>query len=368
MVTEELRIGKSFGGEEASQLYQVTDIEVGPSGEIYALSGVDNDVRVFSPTGRFVRSWGRQGEGPGEFQGPLDLAVARDTVAITDGERVLFFDFSGRLLNSVWPGRQMGQYSAYAIHATNLGWVVGIRPVVVDEQEPGWPRQVRYLDPGSGALGEAIIAYRDRPDQLQLSRGVPIDPAFSRLVDHGMDREGRVYLSNGMDYEILVYSTEGVLRRVIRMDVDRVPVTEVMLEEVRRQAIERCQHPGRRRLCERPGGYLDKGLPAILAHANSQVPVFSRFFVALDGHLLIERRDLWWNQPTEGDARRYDLISPAGQFVGRIQMAVDFRPLILRDERILGIQPDEFDVPHIVQYRVQRMSRNFAPDSDTQPN
>lgn len=194
LVTEELRIGKWIGGEEADQLYQVTDIEVGPDGEIYALSGVGNDVRVFSPTGKFVRSWGRQGEGPGEFQGPLDLAVARDTVAITDGERVHFFDLSGRFLNSVWPGRQMGQYSAFAIHATNLGWVVGIRPVVVDRQEPGWPRQVQYLDSVSGALGEAIIAYRDRPDEVQLSPGVPIDPAFSRLVDHGMDREGRVYL------------------------------------------------------------------------------------------------------------------------------------------------------------------------------
>lgn len=95
-------------------------VRVGPGGETYALSGLGNDVRIFSPTGKFLRSWGRQGEGPGEFQGPIDHAVARDTVAITDGGRVHFFDLRGGLLNSVWPGRQMGLYSAFVLRAKSI--------------------------------------------------------------------------------------------------------------------------------------------------------------------------------------------------------------------------------------------------------
>ena len=352
---EELRIGSALDGDEGEQHSQVIGVEIGPGGEIYSLSGRDNDVRVFSAAGDFLRSWGRRGEGPGDFQRPHDLAVARDTVAITDGDRVHFFDLGGNFLNAVWPGGQTGRYSVATILSTDLGWVVGLGLPLVPgaRREPTVPQEVRYLDPASGALSEAIITYDREPDMVEMSSGGSVTPAFARFVDHGVDREGNVYLSDGMDYEVSVYSAEGVLRRTVRMDVEPVPVTDDMLDEVRRTAIERCRLPARRRLCERPGGYLDTGLPAVLANANRQVPAFSRFLVAPDGHLLIRRVDLVWDQAEEGDPRPYDLISPDGRFLGRVEIPADFRPLILRDGRVFGTVSDELGVPYIVKYRLE---------------
>ena len=122
-LVEELRIGSVMGGDGVLVLHRVTDLEVGPGGEIYALD--EDYVRVFSPTGESLRSWGGGGEGPGEFQGTIDMALARDTVAVTDGDRVHFFDRGGRFLNSVWPGGRPGAgYLALRIHSTELGWVV----------------------------------------------------------------------------------------------------------------------------------------------------------------------------------------------------------------------------------------------------
>lgn len=354
-VVEELRIGSALDGDQGEQFSEVIGVEIGPSGEIFSLSGRDNDVRVFSPAGDFLRSWGRRGEGPGDFQRPHDLAVARDTVAITDGDRVHFFDLAGRFLNSVWPGGQPGRYSVDTILATDLGWVVGlgVRQAASGTRGPTVPQEVRYLVPVSGALGETIVTYDRVPDRVQLSSGGLITPAFARFVDHGVDRAGNVYLSHGMDYEMSVYSSEGVLRRTVRMDVEPVPVTDNMLEEVRRAALESCRIPGRRRLCERPGGFLDTGLPAVLAHANRQVPAFDRFLVAPDGQLLIRRVDLVWDQAGQSYPRHYDLISPDGRFLGRVDLPTDFRPLILRDGRVFGVTHDELDVPYIVKYRLE---------------
>ena len=354
-LVEELRIGSLLDGDEAEHFSQISGVEIGVDGEIYALSGRDNDVRVFSSAGNFLRSWGRRGEGPGDFHGPNDLAVARDTIAITDGDRVHFFDLAGEFLNSVWPGGQPSQYSVATVFATDIGWVVGLglRRVPNVRREPTYPQEVRYLDAASGAMGEAIITYESAPDMVQLSSGAAVSPAFARSVDHGVDRRGNFYLSHGMDYEVSVYSTDGVLTRTVRMDVEPVPVTDDMLEEVRRAALERCRIPGRRRMCERPGGYLDAGLPAVLAHANRQVPAFSLFLVAPDGHLLIRRADLAWDQPGDSDTRPYDLISPDGRFLGRVDIPTDFRPLILREERVFGVVQDEFGVPYIVKYRLE---------------
>ena len=354
-LVEELRIGRALGGDEGEQLSQVIGVEIGPGGEIYSLSGRDNDVRVFSAAGDFLRSWGRRGEGPGDFQRPHDLTVARDTVAITDGDRVHFFDLAGNFLNAVWPGGQTGRYSVATILSTDLGWVVGLGlpRFAGARREPTAPQEVRYLDPASGVLGEAIITYDREPDMVELSSGGSVTPAFARFVDHGVDRVGNVYLSDGMDYEMSVHSAEGVLRRTVRMDVEPVPVTDDMLDEVRRTAIERCRLPARRRLCERPGGYLDTGLPAVFANANRQVPAFSRFLVAPDGHLLIRRVDLVWDQAGEADPRPYDLVSPDGRFLGRVEIPADFRPLILRDGRVFGTESDELGIPYIVKYRLE---------------
>ena len=125
-LVEELRIGRLTGGDEAELLDVIKGVEIGPGGDIYVLDA--DEVKVFPPAGEFLRSWGRRGEGPGDFDGTLGLALARDTVAVTGGERVQFFDLGGRLLSSVWTGGRTSGYSASRIRSTDLGWVVEARP------------------------------------------------------------------------------------------------------------------------------------------------------------------------------------------------------------------------------------------------
>jgi len=352
-LVEELRIGARLEGDETELLYRIADVEIGPGGEIYALSSGDRAVQVFSSTGEFLRTWGRGGEGPGEFRDPRDLALAGDTVAVADGERVHFFDPRGRFLNSVWPGGQIGRYLVYSVHSTDPGWVVAVRPMQVAGEEPIElhhlePREVRYLDPGSGALGEAIVNYFRDPDHVKVASGRVVNSAYSRTVEHGLDREGHVYVTHGPGYEVLVYDAGGVVRRSVRVDVEPVPVTDAMLEKIRRSGIERCEHPARKRLCDR-AKYLEQILPARLAGANERVPVFGKLLVAPDGHLLVSRQDIG----RSGAPRPHDLISPEGHFLGRIEDPDHFDPMILRDRRILAITSDELGVAYMVKYRVE---------------
>lgn len=356
-LAEELRIGSLLDGHQAHQLYSVKDLEMGPGGEIYVLD--DEEVHVFSPTGEFVRSRGGHGEGPGDFHGTLDLALARDTVAVTDGERVHFFDLDGRLLNSVRTGGQAGGYVAFMISPTDLGWMVEVLPRIVrlnPTLPPTPPREVRYLDPGSGALGGSIVTYLQQPDVVELPSGQRISRAFDRVVEHGADRKGQVYLPRGLAYELSVHGSDGVLSRIVRMEVEPVPVTDAMLEGVRRDLIARCQRSSSwRRRCDQQR-YVEEIVPEIIARSHKQVPVIGRFLVAPDGHLLISRRDLNQKQAS-GDPRPYDLLSPEGRFLGRIEIAVNFRPMIMRDGNVLGTWTDEFGVQYVVKYRVEGVAQ-----------
>lgn len=352
-LVEELRVGRLMGGNEADLLDVIKGIEIGPGGDIYVLDG--DKVKVFSPAGEFLRSWGRRGEGPGDFDGTLGLALARDTVAVTDGERVHFFDLGGRLLSSVWTGGQTSGYRAFRINSTDLGWVVEADPrrIRLDPmREQQLPAEVRYLNPGTGALGEPITTYMEQPDGVQLASGQRVSRAFYRVIGHGVDRKGDVYLPLGLDHEVSVYGADGALSRVVRMEVEPVPVTDAMLEELRREMVANCQRNAMwRRRCERQR-YVEEIVPATIAHAHERVPVIGHILVAPDGHLLISRRDLSETRAS-GDPRPYDLVSPEGRFLGRIEIPVNFRPRSMRGRRILGSWTDEFGVRYVVKYRVE---------------
>ena len=78
----------------------VWGIHVGPEGEIVVLEPQDQRVRIYDSAGTLVVTFGRRGEGPGEFQyvGPVfwaadtlvvwDMELARGTYLLTDGTLV----------------------------------------------------------------------------------------------------------------------------------------------------------------------------------------------------------------------------------------------------------------------------------------
>jgi hypothetical protein len=74
----------------------------GPRGEIVVLDAREANVRVYDAAGRFLRSFGRRGGGPGEFVDPFTLALV-DTVAfVTDlNGRMTVFSLAGHHLRDV---------------------------------------------------------------------------------------------------------------------------------------------------------------------------------------------------------------------------------------------------------------------------
>ena len=63
---ETLRLGTRMGnGPEV--FGRIQDIEIDPMGRLWIFEAQTEEMRVFSAEGDFVRTFGRPGEGPGEF-------------------------------------------------------------------------------------------------------------------------------------------------------------------------------------------------------------------------------------------------------------------------------------------------------------
>src|SRR5688500_16980298 len=76
-------------GDEATpntQFLRVGAVMRVPSGEILVANGGTSELRLFSPSGEFLRSLTRQGQGPGELQSLGSVYRSRDTLNVFEFE------------------------------------------------------------------------------------------------------------------------------------------------------------------------------------------------------------------------------------------------------------------------------------------
>jgi hypothetical protein len=76
---------------------RIADVAFGVNGEIVVLDNMHSEVRVFDADGRFLRTFGRSGEGPGEFLSGTRLLIRGDHVIVLDPfqRRLVTFTHSG---------------------------------------------------------------------------------------------------------------------------------------------------------------------------------------------------------------------------------------------------------------------------------
>lgn len=101
-----MRLGQwNVAGSDASHFKSPTDVAVLPSGDAFVTDGYGNRRVVhFDSQGRYVRQWGEQGNGPGQFALPHSIVADPENrlyVADRDNGRIQVFDVQGKLL-AVW--------------------------------------------------------------------------------------------------------------------------------------------------------------------------------------------------------------------------------------------------------------------------
>ncbi|MBN2834566.1 MAG: hypothetical protein JXR48_06325 [Candidatus Delongbacteria bacterium] len=89
-ITDSTRIIKEFG---------IFDTD--SKGNIYILDGGTCSVKKFDPNGKFVKSFGKRGHGPGESSYAWNMTITNDTIIFDDylSKEMLRFDLEGNFIN-----------------------------------------------------------------------------------------------------------------------------------------------------------------------------------------------------------------------------------------------------------------------------
>jgi len=94
---------KGKAGDDPTHLNKPTDMAITPNGDVFVSDGYGNRrVAHFDRNGRFVKAWGKQGTGPGEFDFPHSIVVdSKGLLYVADRSnvRVQVFDQDGKFLD-----------------------------------------------------------------------------------------------------------------------------------------------------------------------------------------------------------------------------------------------------------------------------
>ena len=156
---------------------QPTDIYVAPNGDIFVSQGhgarPTDRIFKFSKDGKYIKSWGKRGSGPGEFNTPHQLAMdstGRLFVADRVNNRIQIFDQDGKFLEE-WKqfGRPSGLYIDRNDNAYSADHQSGDDGGKVN---PGFKKGIRV---GSAKNGKVVAFIPEIAPDANMPEGVAAD-------------------------------------------------------------------------------------------------------------------------------------------------------------------------------------------------
>ena len=101
-------IKDGFSGEEYNFFAQITDLSIDRKDNLYVADSKLHRIFKFNKNGEFISSFGREGQGPGEFTGRLRMSVGDDNkIIITDieGSKISIYSARGEFIRQFFlPG------------------------------------------------------------------------------------------------------------------------------------------------------------------------------------------------------------------------------------------------------------------------
>lgn len=321
---------------------QVSAVAIGPDETVFVADAANHEIRVFGLDGAHMRTFGRAGEGPGEFRSIYSIAWV--------GDRLLTYDpHLGRIGEFSAQGEWLGQRRT-AGGLTGSPAFMRFFPVGQDEAfrfavSPDRGSQWVGLD-GRGDTGDTV-PYLTAPEGLPGQTGGILctweegrvgwygHTAGAKWVQHPASG-GVMYSAWGYFYRIAVTQAASDTLRVIERTLPTEPISEEEWDAGSAEFDEAMERwPGGS--CN-PRGY----------NRPERASFVNEIFVSPDGKL--------WVEVIRTAGNRWEFFDPEGRLLGSVP-AVPYKertvPVFLGDH-LATVRQDDMDLDHVDVWRLER--------------
>jgi hypothetical protein len=338
-------------GDPAYQLYQARHALRLSDGTVVVANVGTSELRFYGPDGVHLKSVGREGGGPGEFE---SLSLVRrfpgDSLLTYDNNqsRVTIWSRDGTLGRSyrITPEGEIVFLLGEGVFAD--GTLLVKAPLIFrggfsdgarrDEEEyQSFSTTGAFVDTvgvfaGPDQFIESHLSARQA--YVSLTR-----PPFGRepvLAVHG----DRLYYGSADSYEIRCHTQDGALTQIIRRAVEPRRVTPADVQRLIERELEDIEDPiDRRDARER----YDK-MPVA-----ETMPAYAGLEVDDLGNMWVQEYD-----PESEGGRTYTVFDASGQMLGPVQLPAGLTATHIGDDFVLGVWRDDLDVEHVRLYRLTK--------------
>lgn len=320
-LTEEMSLENGEGSEDLFS--SIVDFDVDAEGSIYILDQREGRVRIFDKNGRPVKSFGKKGQGPGEFQVPIFLEIS------PSGRLLCFDPLASRLLSFSMTGDFLEQifYSKTRAfgpsHIDSRGNLIG-RAVLAPEPIGGQILQIMSPD-GSRVLDVFKVA-----SDLSKRGKREFDVGKPRLC-FSFDRLDHVYWGYADTYEIRVIDAQGALLRVIRNRSPRLAISsedKIVLEKFYAATVQ-------------------AGFKLVF---REYFPFFDSISIDAQNRMFVKTMEKGRRFP---DRCYYDIYDPDGRYLAKVLIPANLNEMsIWSGDKLYTRETDADGIEKIVRYRV----------------
>jgi len=388
-ISEDVYTVGALEGDEWETLGQAIEAAFDETGALYILDRDAGHIVVMSPTGEFVRTIGRKGEGPGELVSPMGLTL------LADG-RLVVFDFAkqgfqvfgtdGEFIESVTLSPEDGFPGTHLVGMPDgrLASYGGVRfstsggSSVIDEEPEGWPITAFGLD---GSRDVVYTAWKPPPPEEEQTSEISAGDnrllfeaqkqvAFEPDLKLDVLSDGRLAVVDSVEYRVKLVR-DGNVASTLERPIAPTPVDEEIQQLERQRQLDALSEPGAvgtRMTVISAGGSGSSGgsfsapPDAIKKMMEDrihgmlfapEVPVIAAMKVDWNDRLWIERAGAM-----PGEDGPTDVVTPDGRYLGTIppdglRIPAAFGP----DGLVAYIESDELEVQRV---RVARIAEDEA--------
>jgi hypothetical protein len=213
------------GGDSPEESFiEAVAVDVGKDGTAYVLDMKDNRVKVFDPRGKFVRAFGKKGQGPGELNQPVGLIITPENEVLVEdalNQRLAVFTLDGKFLRHISTAKALG---LSGIEMDGRGLIVA-RSMGLGDAGKMFMDVKTYDKDLNPKIKLAAV-------EFQISSQSKLNPFSAMTLLYELDGQGHLYLGSQRGYEIKVLSLEGKLIKTIGRDYDPVAITREDKDEM----------------------------------------------------------------------------------------------------------------------------------------
>jgi hypothetical protein len=321
------------------------DIKCDPKGNIYVCDFKAGQIFKFDAGGKFLKSIGRPGQGPGEFNMPFNIATTSDRLFVYDmqNNRLCALTLDGIFVKSVplmmSEGRPEGMKSL-----PNGDILIGWEKVYFGNQEKPQEYSLRVFGPDL-TLRKTIYSrdiWRNKYAHIGGFFTNIIQP-FSPLVSWDVSSDGRIIIGYQKAYEIEIHDPVKGKTSSFTHSFEPIKVTDRDKEKFFGQMTYSSSQGG-----------TEKGAPEPIVKATEfpkEKPPFFGLLVDAEGNILVYPH----RKIREEEGKIFDAFTPAGAFIATVRLdGPEFMPrtaAVVKD----GFWTFKYDpdgLTSIVKYRI----------------